>query len=198
MIKFNNLNQETPYQLLKEKYDEALNAGQRGIEAISISSYNKEIGEVDSRYVNLKFISNDEFIFFSNYNSPKASSFNSSNQIAALLYWPIINTQIRMKAIIKRTSNEYNQKYFFDRSEEKNALAISSNQSKPIDSYNQVKENYDKSLKNDDLKKCPEFWGGYSFTPYYFEFWEGHKSRINKRDVFDKNDGIWKHSFLQP
>ena len=198
MIKFNNLNQETPYQLLKEKYDEALNAGQRGIEAISISSYNKEIGEVDSRYVNLKFISNDEFIFFSNYNSPKASSFNSSNQIAALLYWPIINTQIRMKAIIKRTSNEYNQKYFFDRSEEKNALAISSNQSKPIDSYSQVKENYNKSLKNDDLKKCPEYWGGYSFTPYYFEFWEGHESRINKREIFEKIDGVWKQSSLQP
>ena len=32
MIKFNNLNQEIPYQFLKEKYDEALNAGQRGIE----------------------------------------------------------------------------------------------------------------------------------------------------------------------
>jgi len=35
-----------------------------------------------------------------------------------------------MKAKIKKTSDEYNQKYFFDRSEEKNALAISSNQSK--------------------------------------------------------------------
>ena len=64
MIEFTNLNQETPYELLKEKYDEALNAGQRGIEAISISSYNKEISEVDSRYVNLKFILNDEFIFW--------------------------------------------------------------------------------------------------------------------------------------
>ena len=198
MIQFNNLNQETPYQLLKEKYDEAVDAGQKGIEAISISSYNKEISEVDSRYVNLKFISNDEFIFFSNYDSPKASSFNSHNQIAALLYWPSINVQIRMKAKIKKTSNEYNQKYFFDRSEEKNALAISSNQSKPIDSYNQVKENYNKSLKNDDLKKCPEFWGGYSFTPYYFEFWEGHESRLNKREAYEKSDDSWKHLILQP
>ena len=174
MIQFNNLSQETPYLILKTKYDEALDKGQKGIEAISISSYNTKMHEVDSRYVNLKFITNDEFIFFSNYNSPKASSFNSHNQIAALLYWPSINVQIRMRAKIKKTSNEYNQKYFFDRSEEKNALAISSNQSKPIDSYNQVKENYNKSLKNDDLKKCPDFWGGYSFTPYYFEFWEGH------------------------
>ena len=198
MIQFNNLNQAIPYLLLKEKYDEALTAGQRGIEAISISSYNKEIGEVNSRYVNLKFISNDEFIFFSNYDSPKALSFNSHNQIAALLYWPSINVQIRMKAKIKKTSDEFNQKYFFDRSEEKNALAISSNQSKPINSYTQVKENYNKSLKNDNLKKCPKFWGGYSFTPYYFEFWEGHESRINKREVFDKIDGSWKQSFLQP
>jgi len=198
MIQFNDLNQKSPYLLLKQKYDEAIDAGQKGIEAISISSYNKEIDEVDARYVNLKFITNDEFIFFSNYDSPKASSFNSHNQIAALLYWPSINAQIRMRAKIKKTSNEYNQKYFYIRSEEKNALAISSNQSKPIDSYNQVKENYNKSLKNDDLKKCPEFWGGYSFTPYYFEFWVGHESRLNKREVFEKNDDSWKHLILQP
>ena len=198
MIKFNNLNQEIPYQLLKAKYDEAVDAGQMGIEAISISSYNKEIIEVDSRFVNLKFISNDEFIFFSNYDSPKASSFNSHNQIAALVYWPSINVQIRMKAKINKTSNEFNQNYFFNRSEEKNALAISSNQSRPIDSYNRVKENYNKSLTNDDLKKCPEFWGGYSFTPYYFEFWEGHESRLNKREVYEKSDDSWKHLILQP
>ena len=198
MIQFNNLNPEIPYQFLKEKYDEALNAGQKGIEAISISSFNKEMGEVDSRYVNLKFITNDEFIFFSNYNSPKASSFNSLNQIAALVYWPSINVQIRMKAKIKKTSDEYNQKYFFDRLKEKNALAISSNQSKPIDSYKQVEENYNISLKNDDLKKCPEYWGGYSFIPYYFEFWKGHESRLNKREAYEKIDDNWKHLILQP
>jgi pyridoxamine 5'-phosphate oxidase len=198
MIKFNNLNQEIPYLLIKEKHDEAVDAAQKSVEALSISSYNKDINEVDSRYVNLKFISNDEFIFFSNYNSPKASSFNSHSQIAALLYWPSINVQIRMKAEIKKTSDKFNQKYFSDRSEEKNALAISSNQSNPIDSYNQVKENYNKSLKNDDLKKCPEFWGGYSFTPYYFEFWEGHESRLNKREAYKKSDDSWKHLILQP
>ncbi len=113
MIQFNNLNQEMPYLAFKAKYDEALNAGQKGIEAISISSYSKETNEVDSRYVNLKFVTNDEFIFFSNYHSPKASSFNLFNQISALFYWPSINVQIRIKAKIKKTSNEFNQKYFF-------------------------------------------------------------------------------------
>ena len=198
MINFNNLNQEIPYLLFKEKYDEAVDKGQKTIEATSISSYNREINEVDSRYVNLKFITNDKFIFFSNYDSPKAYSFNSHDQIAALVYWSSINVQIRMKAKIKKTSNVFNQKYFFDRSQEKNALAISSNQSEPINSYSQVKENYNKSLKNDNLKKCPEFWGGYSFTPYYFEFWEGHESRLNKREVYEKSDDSWKHLILQP
>ena len=55
MIEFTNLNQETPFLILKEKYDKAVDAGQKGIEAISISSFNKDINEVDSRYVNLKF-----------------------------------------------------------------------------------------------------------------------------------------------
>lgn len=199
MIKFKNLSQERPYKLFREKYDEAVDNGQKSIEAISISSFNKDLEEVDSRFVNLKLISQNEFIFFSNYNSPKALAFSSYNQISALIYWHSTNTQVRMKAKIKKTSDEFNQKYFFDRLEEKNALAISSNQSKPIDSYDQVVENYNKSLSSDDLKKCPNFWGGYSFVPYYFEFWEGHQSRINKREVFEKKDHItWKESFLQP
>ena len=115
MIQFNNLNQEMPYLVFKERYDESLNAKQKNIEAISISSFNKDMSEVDSRYVNLKFVTNDEFIFFSNYDSPKASSFNSHNQIAALVYWSNINVQIRMRAKIKRTTDEFNQNYFFDR-----------------------------------------------------------------------------------
>ena len=198
MIKFNNINQEIPYQLFKEKYNEALRVNQKNIEAISISSYNKDKNEVDSRYVNLKFISNDEFIFFSNYNSPKASAFNSHDQISALMYWNSINVQIRMRAFIKKTSKKYNNKYFLDRPREKNALAISSNQSKPIESYDKVKENYKDSLKTEDLKKCPDYWGGFSFIPYYFEFWEGHESRVNRRESFDMIDGVWRHSFLQP
>ena len=198
MIKFINLNSEEPYLIFKKKYDSALTKGQKNIEALSISTYNKADKEVDSRYVNLKYIDDKKFIFFSNYESSKAKAFKYQDQIAALFYWPSINIQIRIKAKITKTSKSYNQAYFEKRSPDKNALAISSSQSKPIDSYSQVKENYNRSLESDDLKKCPEYWGGYSFTPYYFEFWEGHKSRINKREVFDKIDGVWKHSFLQP
>ena len=198
MIKFKNLNQQKPFQLFKSKYDEALIAGQKNIEAISISSFNKKTNEVSSRFVNLKFIINDEFIFFSNYSSPKALSFISHNQISAVFYWSSTNVQIRIKAKIKKTTNAFNQQYFSNRSEEKNALAISSDQSTPIQSFSQVKENYDKSLKNDNLKECPEYWGGYSFEPYEIEFWEGDKFRLNKRSLYTKHKDTWKQLILQP
>ena len=198
MIQFSNLNQEKPFLIFEDKYNEAIGKGQKNIEAISISSYNKDINEIESRFVNLKFIIKDEFIFFSNYNSPKASSFKSHSQIAALLYWPLINLQIRMKAKIKKTSSEFNQKYFFERSEKKNALSISSNQSQPISSYEQVIVNYNKSLKDDDLKKCPDYWGGFSFKPYEIEFWEGNQFRLNRRDLYSKIDNRWSHIILEP
>jgi len=198
MIKFTKLNQETPYLNFKKKYDDALNANQKNIEAICISSYSKKLKEVNARFVNLKFIADKNFIFFSNYNSQKSQDFKEHNQITALVYWNSTNTQIRMKATIERSPKEFNESYFSKRSEQKNALSISSNQSEFIDSYENVKEKYLKSLKHDDLKKCPDFWGGYSFTPFYFEFWEGHESRLNKREVYEKSDNSWKHFILQP
>ncbi len=198
MITFNNLSSEAPYLILKEKYDQALFADQKIIEAMSISSFSSDLSEVNARFVNLKFVNNKEFIFFSNYNSPKSKEFKSHAQITALIFWNSINVQIRMKALVVKTSKAFNQEYFKGRDKTKNALAISSNQSVQIESYEDVIKNYNDSLKSANLENCPDYWGGYSFTPFYFEFWEGHKSRLNKRDVYQFENKVWKHYFLQP
>lgn len=198
MIKFIEPCDEPPYLLFKEKYDDALNNDQKNIEAISISSFNKLKDEVDSRYVNLKFIDNNKFIFFSNYNSPKSDAFKTHDQISGLLYWPKINVQIRLKAKIVKTSMEFNIEYFKNRMPEKNALAISSMQSQTISSYDDVLSAYNKTLKEKNLYSCPDYWGGFSFIPYYFEFWEGHESRLNKRLVFKKIDKNWEKLIIQP
>tara|TARA_S200000501_G_scaffold175468_1_gene165196 strand:+ start:1935 stop:2531 length:597 start_codon:yes stop_codon:yes gene_type:complete len=198
MINFIDLKQEKPFLIIFEKYKDAIEAGQKNIEAISIASYNKLSSEVDSRYVNLKFIENDEFIFFSNYDSPKSSAFKSHNQIAVNIYWSSIDFQIRIKAKIKKTSKKYNNDYFKMRSPEKNALAISSKQSMIISSYEQVIKNYKYVKKNNDLSICPEHWGGYTFKPYEIEFWEGHDSRLNKRNLYKLDNNKWNHFILEP
>ena len=198
MIEFNNLSKEHPYLLFKEKYNEALNAGQRNIEAMAISSFNKKNNEVDSRFVNLKFINHNEFIFFSNYESPKNTAFQTHNQISAIFFWQSVNIQIRIKAYIKKTSREFNKSYFKKRSKNKNALAISSNQSNIISSYNDVLKKYKNTIETEDLSVCPKYWGGFSFTPYNIEFWEGNNFRLNKRDFFERIHDKWSHSILEP
>ena len=198
LIKFINDNSEAPYALLKSKYNAALKANQTNIEAISISSYSIQFNEVRSRFVNLKFIDNKEFIFFSNYQSPKAKDFLDHDQVSALIYWNNINVQIRLKGIIKKTPKEFNNIYFQNRSKKKNALAISSSQSVPIESYESVIKKYNNALKNNNLEKCPDYWGGYSFKPYYFEFWEGHETRLNKRNTYELKNNKWEHFVLQP
>ncbi len=198
MIEFRNNNSEKPYIKFRKKFKEALLAHQDSIEAIVVSSYSIKSNEVDSRFVNLKILDDKKFIFFSNYLSPKSIQFKSHNQVSILIFWNSINTQIRIKGNVNKTSEDFNQKYFENRSEKKNALAISSRQSNTIDSFEEVIENYNKSLEFDNLKQCPAYWGGFAFTPYYFEFWEGHDSRLNRRDVYQMKDNEWERLIIQP
>jgi|TARA_S200000501_G_scaffold351589_1_gene369602 pyridoxamine 5'-phosphate oxidase len=199
MIKFLNLNSEKPYIHFQSLYQEALDNGQKGIEAISVSSYNQIKKEVEARYVNLKYIADNEWIFFSNYHSPKASQFESHSQVSILIYWASINAQIRMKAKIFKTSAKFSDEHFQGRTKEKNALAISSNQSQTIESFDEVAKNFNETLDAMTSETVrPNFWGGYSFIPYYFEFWQGHENRLNKRHAFKQEDDQWTEQLLQP
>lgn len=198
MIKFLNISSEIPYTKFLNCYNDALSNRQANIEAIAISSYNPVTNQVDSRFVNLKYVDCDKFIFFTNYNSPKSIAFSYHDNISALIYWGSINTQIRIKAKIKKTSKDFNDNYFKNRSIEKNALSISSAQSKIATSFKVIKINYEKTLASNDLLKCPDYWGGFSFKPYEIEFWKGNAYRLNKRDLYAKKNGNWNHYVLEP
>ena len=53
-VEFININQSEPYKKFLKFYDEAIRSEQKHIEAISISSYDTDLKEVNSRFVNLK------------------------------------------------------------------------------------------------------------------------------------------------
>jgi len=197
LIEFINLNQDKPYIKFHEFYTEALKNNQKNIDAICISSFSSK-KEVDSRYVNLKKIENNELIFFTNYNSPKALQFKNHSQVSISIFWQSIQVQVRIKAKVSMLDIKENQSYFATRSIEKNALAISSYQSKPIESFDLVKSKYKLAFKHKDLFVCPEYWGGYRCIPYEFEFWRGNDFRINKREFYKLNYGNWVKSILEP
>ena len=198
MIMFLNDNSSIPFLEFKNKYNQAIKAKQSSVEAVCISSFNNTSSEVNSRYVNLKVIDNDKFIFFSNYNSPKAIQFNQHDQISSVFYWDTLNIQIRMRSKIYKSSKAISDTHFNSREHKKNALSISSMQSRPINNYADVVKKYNKVLNKKKLSSRPLYWGGFSFVPYFFEFFEGHESRINKRTSFELNNGIWKKYTLEP
>ena len=72
-------------------------------------------------------------------------------------------------------------------------------QSQEIESHQKVEDNYKKVLNSMDKKlHRPKSWGGFSFTPYYFEFWEGRENHLNRRYIFLQRDGEWYEKYLQP
>ena len=199
MIEIIDISKDKPYQIFKNYYDLAVMAKQQSIEAISISSFNSNSNEVESRFVNMKYIIDNEWTFFSNYESQKAEDFNSHNQISSLFYWRKLNLQIRLKSKIYKSSKTFSDNHFKKRSLAKNALAISSSQSKLTASYNDVKDSYNKTLSEINYQaERPNYWGGFTFIPYYFEFWQGHENRLNKRHVFEQQGGEWVERLLQP
>lgn len=201
MIKLIELENSEPYKELLKLYKSASEANQKNIEAICISSYNKNTKEVNSRFVNLKYINKDKWVFYSNYESSKALDFLNHDQISASIFWNQTNVQVRLKGNIYLVSPEESDKHFKTRTFEKNILAISSNQSNPITSYEEVKKNYQDTfdlLQNKSFIKRPEYWGGYYIKPYCIELWEGHNSRLNKRREYKKIKSNWTLSILQP
>ena len=200
MIIFSKDNNSAPYARFKEFYLKAENSKQNNIEAICISSYDSNRNEVDTRFVNLKYICNDEWTFFTNYSSPKASQFNTHNQISCAFFWSKINVQIRIKANIRKTSKTFSDNHFKNRELDKNILAISSHQSKKIGSFEEINTKFNILKKNNqiDFFERPSYWGGFSFKPYYFEFWVGHKYRLNYRESYELINRSWEKSILEP
>tara|TARA_A100001015_G_scaffold310891_1_gene413070 strand:+ start:1055 stop:1660 length:606 start_codon:yes stop_codon:yes gene_type:complete len=201
MIEFKNSNESSPMQIFHDIYLEAKKNEQDNIDAISISSFNHDKNEVSSRIVNIKFIKNGSFFFFSNYFSPKSKDFISHDQVSGLIFWSKINKQIRIKAKIKKCSDTLSDQHFLGRAYKKNITSILSKQSSNIKSFEYMEKIYNEyfyKYKNKKLKR-PEYWGGYEMSPYYFEFWSGDDNRLNKRIVYKKENGVWSYPYyLQP
>lgn len=197
MIVFNTLNMEIPFHEFIKFYKYAESVHQLNIEAACLSTVADQ-AKPHARFINIKYINNNEIIFFSNYTSIKAADIESNQNVALNFFWNSANIQIRIEGIIKKLSEKRSNDHWETRSKHKNALAISSNQSSATKSYKEVINNYEKVLNSYDVLKRPKYWGGYVIKPIYFEFWQGHDSRINKREVYEKVSHNWKHFIIQP
>lgn len=161
-------------------------------------------GKPSSRYVLMKSFSEESgFIFFSNYQSRKGIELAENPHACILFYWPCIHRQVRIEGTVAKISNEASREYFRTRPKRSQASAFISKQSQVVASRHELESKRDQCLDqyaSDEIPK-PTDWGGYSLQPSYFEFWQGHSSRLHDRIVFERDMSkgeTWKISRLYP
>src|SRR5215210_1790654 len=86
-------------------------------------------GKPSARLVLLKQVDERGFVFFTNYNSPKARNLDANPQAALVFYWPQFERQVRVEGRVERTSVLESDEYFKTRPRESQIGALASPQS---------------------------------------------------------------------
>ena len=162
----------------------------------------------NARYVLLKQmdIKNGAFIFYTNYNSAKSMDIIENKTIHSLFYWDLLFASVRITGKAIKMSSIESDKYWATRNKMKKLSQITSNQSEPIKSKEELQSNLNanklkyKDVNSEDIKR-PLHWGGWIINPISFEFWKGNKVRFHDRILFTKiqsNTNKWNVVRLQP
>ncbi|MEN8834522.1 MAG: pyridoxamine 5'-phosphate oxidase [Polaribacter sp.] len=168
--------------------------------AMSISTIGKD-GFPKSRIVLLKQITNDGFIFYTNYTSEKGRAIDENNNICLSFFWPALEQQIIIKGKAEKLSEQTSDLYFNSRPNGSKLGAWASNQSKVVSSKRELEDNlkqFEKEFKNKDIPR-PKHWGGFITKPISIEFWQGRPNRMHDRIRYAlEKDFSWKLERLAP
>jgi pyridoxamine 5'-phosphate oxidase len=181
-----------PFNQFRKWFKEALEAQIVEANAMCLSTVNAS-NKPHSRIVLLKDISEQGFVFFTNYESLKSKDIEGNQNVTILFFWKELQRQVRIEGIVNKVSDEISSEYFNSRPRESQLGAIASNQSEVIpnrqfleNKYNLLQQKYINTLI-----ERPENWGGFQVVPNYFEFWQGRESRLHDRFQYIKtNDWI--------
>ncbi len=191
-----NLN---PFNQFNLWFNDIIKAHEHQPNAMTLSTSNKN-GMPSSRIVLLKDMTENGFVFFTNYNSIKAQNINENPQGSLLFFSMELERQIHIQGSIKKISRKDSNNYFKSRPFESCIAAIASHQSDTITSRKELEASYHALLKDHEhtTPECPDFWGGYILTPSYFEFWQGRPNRLHDRICYTLIKNKWETSRKAP
>lgn len=188
-----------PIEQFSKWWHEAAKSDIEELNAMTLATCNKD-GMPSARIVLLKDFSHEGFMFFTNYESQKGKELAHNPNAALVFFWKELERQIRIEGTVEKVSEQVSIDYFLTRPVASQIGAWSSPQSKKIDNREVIESNvtqYQTQFQDTPMIKPPH-WGGYIVRPKHIEFWQGRRSRLHDRIVYNLENQHWNISRLAP
>jgi pyridoxamine 5'-phosphate oxidase len=183
----------------KNWFKEAMDSQVAEPNAMTLATSTKD-GRPSARIVLLKGVTDEGFLFFTNYESLKGLEIEQNPHIALVFYWHELERQVRIEGVADKTSKEISENYFHSRPFKSQVSAVVSPQSKVIKDKNALQEefnNLEKKFTSGEVP-LPGYWGGYLVKPSSIEFWQGRENRFHDRIKYIRNEDGWERVRLAP
>ena len=159
-------------------------------------------GKPSGRIVLLKEVTENGFVFYTNYDSRKGQEIKANPFVSLTFYWGELERQVRVEGRASQVDREKSKRYFRRRPKGSRLGAIVSNQSTPLPGRAQLEaklRELEEIYKDTDDVPPLENWGGYSVEPSLFEFWQGRPNRLHDRLIYQRDgENGWQLGRLSP
>jgi pyridoxamine 5'-phosphate oxidase len=157
-------------------------------------------GYPNARFVSLKEVIDDKFIFTGCLSARKGIEIESTNKVALTFWWPVTERQIRVQGNAAKLSRALADRYFMERERDSQIVSLVSEQGKSIEEPKLLEDRFqeNETLYTDKKISRPPNWGGYAVEPVRIEFLEFKESRFHKRTLYTCINKNWTSVYLQP
>jgi pyridoxamine 5'-phosphate oxidase len=156
-------------------------------------------GRPSARIVLLKGCDERGLVFYTNYDSQKGRELAENPRAALVLYWAVLDRQVRIEGRVEKTSREESETYFHSRPLGSRIGASISRQSSVMSDRSELEEAAREITERyGENPPLPDFWGGYRVIPDEIEFWQGRPDRLHDRLRYRKAEGGWLIERLSP
>ena len=187
-----------PFAQFSHWYAEAVVATGDRAAAMTVATVGND-GRPAARVVLLRGYDARGFVFYTNYESRKGHEIASNEAVAAVLYWPELDAQVRIEGVATRVTRAESASYFAGRPRGHQIGAWASHQSMPVaDRATLEAQVRDAELRYPDDVPLPPYWGGYRIEPTSIEFWKSGADRVHDRVAYTRHGDAWVIQRLSP